>query len=401
MAVSSAVLQPTSFHREVADFLQQEEGDLWKWFSSRKAQSDFTEAFRLALLKSTYRLTPESHPELAKATEQAKTCLGVNVPVTLYQSQESSSLNAVLYFIPEEAHIVFSGPILTLLNSAEIQSIIGHELAHYLLWEQEGGIFLTADRILHAMAAHTEAGRSHLQTARRYSLHTEVFADRGSFLVTNDLLPVVSGLVKVQTGLGHVSGQSYLQQADEIFAREQVKTEELSHPEAFIRARALRLWAEQSPILQDELVRIVHREESLEDLDLLGQRRWSDLTRRLLAQLLRPAWFQTSSTLAHAKMFFADFEPAKVQDEALLTELKKSAEAFQEYLRYLLLDFCAVDPDLDRVPCAAAMHWCRELQCESEFEKLLSKELKISARELKKLKAEGEEMLRQAEAQDE
>ena len=397
MAITSQLLEPTRYHRAVVDLLRSEEQELWDWFSSRKAQTEFTETFRVSLLKSSYRLNAQSHPELADAAEQAKVRLGLDVPVTLYQSQENPNLNASLYFIPNEAHIVFSGSALGLLSATEAQSVIGHELAHYLLWNQDEGAYLTADRILQTIALHRDASTSHLQTARRYQLYTEIFADRGSLLATAELATVISGLVKLQTGLNKVSGESYLAQADEIFASEEIKTQELSHPEAFIRARSLRLWHEKYPELENELSRIVEHDQSLDDLDLTGQQRWSGLTRRFLAQLLQPAWFQTADTLAHARMFFPDFNPLSSSapaDTSLIEDLKSAESRFAEYIRYLLLDFCAVDPDLERGPVVAAINWSRTLGFEADLDKLLSKELKITARELKKLKVEADEMAR-------
>ena len=84
-----------------------------------------------------------------------------------------------------------------------------------------------------------------MQTARRYQLYTEIFADRGALCVTGLLDPVIAGLVKIQTGLAQVSAPAYLKQAEEIFAGGNVATVEHSHPEAFIRARALSLWHDE------------------------------------------------------------------------------------------------------------------------------------------------------------
>jgi hypothetical protein len=63
-------------------------------------------------------------------------------------------------------------------------------------------------------------------------------------------------LVKVQTGVQDVSPDSYLRQADEIFARGPAKTEGLTHPEAFIRARAVKLWAENDPEANTQIARM-------------------------------------------------------------------------------------------------------------------------------------------------
>src|SRR6059058_3587722 len=133
----------------------------------------------------------------------------------------------------------------TLLNAEELKSVIGHELAHYHLWERDAGELHIADRLIHAAANDPRASASHEQTARRYQLYTEIFADRGSLCVTGDPNPVVAGLVKIQTGLSQVSAPSYFKQAEEIFAKGKVAAKGISHPEAFIRARALALWQEQ------------------------------------------------------------------------------------------------------------------------------------------------------------
>src|SRR6266568_1718606 len=129
----------------------------------------------------------------------------------------------------------------------------------------------------------------------------------------NDPHPVVASLVKIQTGLSQVSAASYLKQAEEIFANGNVATEGVSHPEAFIRARALALWQEQRSDSTEQISAMIEGAATLEELDLIGQRRLTVATRRLLQCLLRPKWFQTPATLGHAKLFFDDFQPAKDQ----------------------------------------------------------------------------------------
>jgi hypothetical protein len=397
MEVLAAKLEPTPYHRALVDYLRSQEQELWKWFASAQAKKDYTEALRLALLKATYRLDAEGHPELAHATEEAKAALGLGFPVTLYQAQQSSDLNAALYFIPGEGHVVLSGPLLATLNPAELRSVLGHELAHYLLWQQDGGDYLVADRLLQAIADDPRAAPSHGQSAHRYRLYTEIFADRGSLAVTRDLHSVVSGLVKVETGLNQVSGASYLRQADEVFAQSKVKTEGLSHPETFIRARALRLWSANGAELEREVSAMI--EGNGEELDLVGQKRSTELVRRLLEQFLRPKWFQTDTTLAHARMFFNDFAPATNDDPRLETELATAGVKCREWLGYILLDFVVVDPELEDVPLACAWEWAKRLGMEAPFERILVKELKMKARDLKKLKAGAAEKMAKAEGE--
>src|ERR1043166_8450212 len=189
-------LTPLAYHLELRDYLEQHEPKLWEWFSSAKSQSDYTESLRLDLLKQTYRLDAAAHAELFQQADAAKAKLGLDIPLTIYQSQQSHERNASLYYIPGEAHIVLDGQVLALLNPAELRSLLGHELAHYLLWQHEDGGVLIADRIINAVARDARAGPSYFHSARRLQLYTEIYADRGSYLASEDVNAVVSNLVK-------------------------------------------------------------------------------------------------------------------------------------------------------------------------------------------------------------
>jgi hypothetical protein len=122
------------------------------------------------------------------------------------------------------------------------------------------------------------------------------------------------------------------------------------------------------------------------------------LTRRFLGAILRPRWFQSPATLAHARAFFPDFAPASAPDDSLDAALRFSDLATREYLCYLLLDFAAIDRDLEDVPLAAALDWSERLEISEQFEKLALKELGIGKRQLNKLKKESGAMLAKAEA---
>ena len=110
-------------------------------------------------------------------------------------AQGRTDPNAAICYLPGEAHLIFTGPILTLLSAMELRAVIGHELAHYLLWQIEDGAYYLADRILHQSAAHAQAESSHIQSARLWSLATELFADRGSYQATGCLETDVASLV--------------------------------------------------------------------------------------------------------------------------------------------------------------------------------------------------------------
>jgi len=390
-------LAPLPYHVELRDYLKSDERELWNWFASAQAKADLTDNLRVELLKSTYRLDPDSHPDLGRIVEDVRERLELDIPVTLYQDQQRSEINASLCFIPGEGHVVFSGPILTLLNADELKSVIGHELAHFWLWEHEDGEFQITERVIQASASDPRTAASHQQTARRYQLYTEIFADRGSLCATGDIDPVIAGLVKMQTGLAQVSATAYLKQAQEIFAGGSVATVELSHPEAFIRARALALWQEQLDLAAPAISTMIEGSDALGELDLIGQRRVAQATRKLLEYFLQPKWFQTPAVLGHAKLFFDDFQPASTRERLSLEAPAFSNSRLREYLSYVLLDFVTADSELDPLPLAAALDLARELDWNSQFDKLVVKELKMKVRDLKRLKDQAAGLLAKAE----
>jgi hypothetical protein len=167
------VLEPLEQHRALMEWLKTHERAVWDWYGDAERQGRDVEAVRLSLLRDTYRMDGEGHPELFAEIAAAKEALGLQaVEVSAYQAQDESRINAAICYLPGEAHLIFSGPILTLLSPAEIRAVIGHELAHYLLWDTNGGDFFRADRILHQAADHSGAEPSHGHSARLWSLAT-------------------------------------------------------------------------------------------------------------------------------------------------------------------------------------------------------------------------------------
>ncbi len=393
MEAQSQALRPLPYHVALRDYLKEHEPALWKWFSSAQAKMQYTDSLRLELLKSTYRLDAAGHPELYRAVEEAKAHLALEIPVTVYQAQHVSELNATLFYIPTEGHVVLSGPALSLLNYDELKAVLGHELAHYHLWQADNGEFLVADRLLQTAAQDHRAEAGHVQSARWFQLYTEIYADRGSLLASQNIEAAVAALVKMMTGLQQVSGASYLKQAQEVFERSTVQASGLSHPEAFIRAGALQLWSTNDSGVDAKIAEMIEGTVAFDELDVLGQAKLTDETRAFLKAFLHPKWFHTDSVLGHAKLFFDDFQPGKGANY----ELQLDEPRLKDYFCFLLLDFACVDPELEQVPLAAALQWSKRLGIEAEFEKLAIKELKLKTRELNKIKNEAAEILAKAE----
>ncbi|WP_317203610.1 M48 family metalloprotease [Janthinobacterium sp.] len=391
-------LAPLPYHLAIVAALRADEPEVWAWAASARARGEYAEQVRADLLKESYRLDADAHAEVHRCAAAAAARLGLDVPVTLYQRGEGA-MNAALYFLPGEAHVVFTGAILERLRGAELEAVLGHELAHYLLWQLDDGAYHAADRILAAAAQDPRADASQLQTARLYRLYTEVFADRGGAVACGALLPAVCALVKTQTGMGEVSGAHYLKQADEICAPANLCSGGVSHPEIFIRARALRLWCEADAAAEDWLVAAMQGPLALDQLDWLGQERLSALTRRIIMHLLHAPYLRSPALLAHARRFFPDIQPAARPDARLAADLR-GAPGVHAYAAYLLADFAAADRDLGDVALAAALELALALGLSDTFEPIALKELALTKRQLGKIKMAAPLLLVQAGKQD-
>jgi len=391
-------LAPLPYHEAVVAYLRAQEPEVWAWACSAQARREHADAVRSELLKQTYRLDADAYPDLHRACAAARERLGLQVPVTLYQAGDGA-MNASLYFLPGEAHVVFAGPVLERMKGPELEAVLGHELAHHLLWEQDGGIYHAADRILSATADDTRASPGHLQTARLYRLSTEAFADRGGALACGSLAPAVTALVKSQTGLADVSAASYLKQAEEIFAGGGMKgSEQATHPEVFLRARALRLWCESDPEAEHWLAGALQGPLSLDTADLVAQQKLVELTRRVLAQLLRHACLRSEAMLAHARRFFPDFRPDDAIDAALAAEISATPET-HPYVAALMLDVAAADRDLDDVPLAAALETGAQWGLADTFERMALRDLRLGKRQLQKIRQDAAALLEKAARQ--
>ena len=128
---------------------------------------------------------------------------------------------------------------------------------------------------------------------------------------------------------------------------------------------------------------------ALDKLDLVGQTRMTALTLRWLRLFLRAAWFKTDPVRAHVKRFFPefDFAPEGHEDDALLETLRTADASVRDYFCYLLLDFAAVDPELEHEPLSAAFALTTLLAWDERLEALVVKELKVKKREAQRLRA--------------
>ncbi len=392
-------LTPLAYQRAVVEYLKAEDPAVWQWFAQQLDDPAQLAAARLELLKSTYRIERATQPELYALADEVAAALGLELSLTLYQAQNPRGLNAFMADLPGEIHIVLCGPVTTALTTPEVRAVFAHELAHRLLWEKWDGEYRTALNMLLALANDPAAPPVYASTARLFSLYAELFCDRAAWLVTRDLPATVSTLVKIETELTEVDAESYLRQADEIFRQAEAKTEGVSHPETYIRARALKLWVEQGDATA-AISAMLEGPLTLDGLDLLGQKRLAAFTRRLIDELLAPAWFQSERVVAHAGSFFENYRPPLpgaaddlLAADSLAADLATRDQSLQDYYCYLLLDFATVDRDLEELPLAASLVLSRRLALADRFKEIVLKEMKLTKKRLSQLDARADELL--------
>jgi Peptidase family M48 len=391
-------LHPLPYHSRIVEYLKREETDLWNWFSSNKVRQEHVDAVRLDLLKSTYRLEPATQPKLYELAQGVLDKLQLKIPITFYQATKTSGLNAALAYLPGEAHVILVGSILSTLLEPEIKAMLGHELAHFALFDGWNGELLVASEMLEALNNDAAAHSCYRETARLFRLYTEVLADRGAYAATQDPMVPISNLVKLETGLTEVSAESYLRQAEEILSKGPVKANHQTHPETFIRAKAIKLFAEKGASADQEIQKLIEGTPALNELDLLGQQEVAGTTRKLLNHFLAPHWFQTESVLAHARTFFPDFTPASsaALESATVEAIQKSDPSLQEYFGYILLDFVAVDRQLEETPLAAALLLCEQLGMGSTFGQMAIQELALTKKRFSTIEREASKILQRA-----
>ncbi len=391
--------KPPEWLMQVCELLQKQEPELWKWFSAGKQQANAQEAVRLDLLKSTVELRRDSCAELYQAADRAAAALQLDIPVTIYQEQQSSGLNASVSIDTRAAHIIFQGDLVERLGKQELQAVLGHELGHLLLWRANNETLLTSLRLLDGVCNDAGVHPVYVETLRLFGLYTEIFCDRCAFLAHNEFAPVIAALVKLETGLHQVNAADYLKQAEEIRRAGKGfddKSRGLTHPELYIRTSALHLWQAHPGQCDTEIDTMIRGQITLEELDLVGQLQIAQLTRQLIDIALEPEWMQTKATLAHARLFFVDYQfPTTAADpkseHSTSTPLRAlhHQQLGESYTTYLLLDFVSVDPDLREPALAHAISIAGQLGFKNHFCDVVQRELRMRKKQIDDLESQG------------
>ncbi len=361
---------------------------VWNYFSNNTYKSEQMIAFKADLLKNSYKFDPLSEPALYDKLQVARDKLGMATKVTLYQAENTVEDNASIVYLNGETHILFSGKIIQLMNDEELLAIISHELSHIQLYTRLNGEVEIADRIITAIANHQDSVPAQYETARLFKLYTEIFCDRGALLVTGDYKPIIASLVKLATGLQTVNADSYIKQAEDIFSIDaNYKTMGVTHPENFIRARAVWLWHQKGTDAEPLIQKMIEGYTGLDELDLFKQQHVSAITEQLIRILLSKKWMQTPHTIALAKQYFGQIDigqnPAV---ETLSSQIELLHPYLQDYLSYVMYDFAVADKELEDIPLGYCFFLGDELKLAQSFAGAVKKEKKLTDKKTATLK---------------
>ncbi|GAA1537143.1 M48 family metalloprotease [Nocardioides humi] len=370
-------LRPLPYHVAVTSILERETPKAFAALGSAPAGGVELDQ---ALLRSTYRLDPASHPEAHAQLARAAEALGVTVPVELYAGESGGRPNAELVHVADRAIVVLTGGLSDLLSGDELCAVLGHELAHHLLWTAEGGRYLVAARLLDAGETDARTSGEHLETARRFRLATELYADRGALVATGSVEPSVGGLIKLATGLRQVDPAAYLRQAAEVDLTSGSSGQ--THPENVLRAWALQQWQLDGDAAEERVAAAIGPPLDLAALDVLGQDALRDLTRELVRQAVLVEALRTPESTELAERYGATVPPAPSPLSELSAEDLSALPAdTRRYLCAVLADLATCDPDASRDALAAAVAVATVKRLDKDLVRFLSAELGLGDRE--------------------
>lgn len=377
------MLQPFDFHIQLRNHFKSQ-NKTWKWFSEVKVKNEQIEVFKTELLQNSYRLENSSETTVYQLLEKAKSKLGIQIPVTIYQSQNNGENNAGIIFIEKEAHLVISGNIMNLLSEDELLALIAHELSHILLYTFQDGDFEITSRIINAIGNVYRSDNSYNETARLYRLFTELFCDIGSLYVVENKDIVISTLIKIATGLSKISSENYLKQADEIIEKLDAGSTGDTHPESFLRAKSLALFAEKGSEAFPEISKLLIGKLGLYTLNIFSKNEVFELTKSLIQLIMKPKWMQCEHNKVLYQQYFGNY---KMDTHAIFTEefkdkINNCNNNLKEYFTYVLFDFALSDRDLIEPASGLVLEFAENLGIATFLNKAIKKELQLSDKQL-------------------
>ncbi|MGB3765536.1 MAG: M48 family metalloprotease [Phormidesmis sp.] len=212
--------------------------------------------FYLENIASSVLVGPNQLPGLYQSLCEACRVLDLEVP-QLYIKQHPMPNAYTFAMRGKQPFIVVHTSLIELLNPAEVQAVIGHELGHL---KCDHGVYLTLANLLTLATSQLPFGNVLMQNWQSQIMEwvrcAEFTCDRAALLATQDARTVASVLMKLSGGSPTLSpllnldafidqARSYdaISESDMGEMLKKIKTDELSHPVPVLRAREIDRWA--------------------------------------------------------------------------------------------------------------------------------------------------------------
>lgn len=212
--------------------------------------------FYLDNIAASVLVGPKQLPDIYALLTEACEVLDLEVP-QLYIKQHPVPNAYTFAMRGKQPFIVVHTSLIELLNPAELQAVIGHELGHL---KCDHGVYLTLANLLTLATSQLPFGAVLMQSWQAQIMEwvrcAEFTCDRAALLATQNARTVASVLMKLSGGSPTLSPQlnldAFIDQAnayDAISESEmgellkRMKTDELSHPVPVLRAREISRWA--------------------------------------------------------------------------------------------------------------------------------------------------------------
>ena len=207
---------------------------------STETKTNYNNPQLKSLLSTSVKVTPEIFPRVAEAIDQVFDRLKIKNNFNFFITSNHLQTQALCAMMPQStnAEIIITSKMIDLLNSEELQSVIGHEVSHFYYQ--------------HNLYPNPNQARNKAEFLNLLHLSraAEISSDRAGFLGSGSLEHSLRSMLKITSGLGDKHLQfnfsSYLNQLRELAEVKGDQTQLYStHPTFLNRMQAL-IWFSMS-----------------------------------------------------------------------------------------------------------------------------------------------------------
>ncbi len=387
-------LQLPDWFPKTRDTLRREYAEIWAWLQSNLSPTEADPFFGLGYLTSQQLAGATSNRECDRLVAQAAACLGITLPIQVFQTEGTTSELIRIYRAPDHVQLIFQAGLLSRFNEQERLAIIANELAKISLSTWDGGDLVTVEQFLRQFNLQKSCPPVFVETLRLFHLYSKVFCDRGAWKVCGDLGAVNASILLTETGDFPIRGEAAsTRRGQNLTPQDNEVSLSQASTDAVARMYAAKSWRKQPAALDGDIVTRIQGPFSWKCLDVHRQSLARQMTRDLIATLLAPEWMRTAPAFAYAKLFFIDFEYREPDQKSLTDLLGKSAKDVQEFICFTMLDFVTAERSLLEPALAYTLQLAEQWKLKPLFIEIANRELRLRKSQIKEIANNAEQLM--------